>query len=72
MNSGHYFCDKCDDVVFSEICCGLPARWVPDTVKPAPVKPAPRAIPVADETAHQIFAEMRAIVAATPDFTKNL
>ena len=78
--SGHHFCDKCNDLAFGDVCrlCGQPARWVSDEIRTPVVEPVMEtelpAHTVADckvlatrETAHKFFAEMRALVAATPD-----
>ncbi len=58
---GHYFCDKCDEIIFAAYCTHhhLAARWVPHT----PAKPAV----IDDETGRKFFADLRARVAATPD-----
>jgi hypothetical protein len=55
--SGHYFCDRCDDLAFGRFCqtCHQPARWVAHNVEP-----------VAAETAADYFRRMHEVVNATP------
>jgi hypothetical protein len=50
--TGHYFCDKCDEIAYGEICrgCQRRARWVKH---PRPARPT-----VDDETAREKFAAM--------------
>jgi hypothetical protein len=57
-NSGHYFCDKCDDLAFGRVCrmCRQPARWVPSRGS-APHTVADRK--VSAETAADYFRRMR-------------
>jgi hypothetical protein len=57
QKSGHYFCDRCDDLAFGRFCqtCREPARWVPHPIKKIPV-----------ETAADYFRQMRAAVHGTP------
>ena len=57
QKSGHYFCDRCDDLAFGRFCqtCQQPARWVVHKVDP-----------VAAETAADYFRQMREAVNATP------
>jgi len=55
--SGHYFCDRCDDLAFGRFCqkCRQPARWVPHKVER-----------VSTETAADYFRQMREAANATP------
>jgi hypothetical protein len=56
-NSGHYFCDKCDDLAFGHRCqtCHKPARWIPS-----------RPDKISAETAADYFRRMREAVNTTP------
>ncbi len=65
IHKGHYWCDKCEDVSFHPTCCGRPCRWVSHLESPSASKA--KSPIVASRKAHKLFAEMRDIVAATPD-----
>ena len=55
QTTGHYFCDRCDDLAFGRCCqtCHQPARWVPHKIERVPA-----------ETAADCFRQMREAVNA--------
>jgi hypothetical protein len=59
-SSGHYFCDKCDDLAFGRCCqtCHQPARWVAS--EPAKIKTGR----ISETDAHEWFVRMREAVNA--------
>jgi hypothetical protein len=57
-SSGHYFCEKCDDLAFGRFCqrCHGPARWIANE----PVKPELKR--VSETHAREWFIRMREAV----------
>jgi hypothetical protein len=65
--SGHYFCDRCDDIAFARFCqmCHEPARWVSSCGRPA-VGLAKKSNLVSEIDARGWFGKMRQTVNAAP------
>lgn len=64
-NSGHHFCDHCDDIAFGGVCrtCGRTARWIANQPAKQPAKPTRTPA----ETAGKFFNEIHALIASAPD-----
>jgi predicted RNA-binding protein with PUA domain len=58
--NGHFWCDRCDEIAFGEICrqCHQAARWVPVT----PPRFDRRPKPVAPEVAKELFRNLYNLV----------
>jgi hypothetical protein len=65
--SGHFFCDKCDDIAFGRFCqmCHEPARWI-GTTGGRPKGPAKKLNRISEIDARGWFGKMRQTVNAAP------
>jgi len=63
--SGHWFCERCDDVVHLPASVDSPAKC-PVCHQPTAIWISYQPKPVSDETARQWFAQIRETIAASP------
>jgi hypothetical protein len=59
--TGHYWCDRCDDAAFGQVCqhCNQDARFVPDTTPAAAITAPPAKPGLTDDRARQLFNLIR-------------